>query len=174
MSERNGRTSAAELRAAFDLSFALAPDGAREPGEKLLRIRIGDAPFSFRLSEVEGVHVVRRIVPCPSERSELLGIAGVRGRPVPVFSLSALLGVRGVEGKRPGWILLAKRESDSALAFAFDALDGYLEARPEDLAAAASGAHVRTAVRIDGAACVILDMNSLIAACERRTGSREI
>lgn len=166
---------AAELREAFDQSFARPPAEGRAPGEKLLRVAVGELSLAVRLREISGVHVDRRIVPCPGGVSGFLGIAGVRGRPIPVYSIAVLLG-EATAAAAPRWILLAKpRREDAALGFAFDALEGYIDAAPADFMAEApggTGGEAREAVRVADGFCAVLELQSLIEMCEARAASK--
>lgn len=109
-----------ELKRAFDRSFAAPPPGDPPPLEDFLAVTVGGAPFAIRLRDLKGIAEARSVVPIPSRRPELLGLAGVRGVPVPVFRLSALLGLHDEDP--PRWILLC----GDLLGLAIPALDGYL------------------------------------------------
>src|SRR5262249_8375175 len=69
-----------------------------------------------RASEISGLIAGRKIAGLPSPVPELLGIAGVRGVLVPVYSLAALLG-NGGENDEPRWLALCGTEDCIALAF---------------------------------------------------------
>jgi chemotaxis signal transduction protein len=106
VSEHDRRIAAAEeLRSAFDAAFAAPARVMREDAVALLAIRVAGEPAAVRVLETAGLMPAPRIVPVPSRRPELLGIAGVRGAVVPVYALARLLG-RGDDGE-PRWILLA-------------------------------------------------------------------
>jgi chemotaxis signal transduction protein len=120
----------AELRGAFDRTFAAPAHARLEDPVSLLRIEIGGQPFALRTLELSGLAADRRVVPVPSRRAELLGLAGLRGTLVPVFDLARLLGVPRHEVE-PRWLALAGRENP--LALAFDRLEGYVEVAPECL-----------------------------------------
>lgn len=126
-------TKAAELRAAFDRSFASAPEGPTNGGtEPFLAIRIGTQPYAVAHSDVAALLADKRVMPLPSTASELLGVAGLRGAVVPIFSLAALLGLPTGE-KAPRWILLATGEQ---AGFAFDAFEGHLDMSDSAIAVA--------------------------------------
>ncbi len=111
---------AAELRWAFDRSFAEAPaEGA--PVEDFLGIRIGPDPFAVRLAEIAGLFADRTATSLPSSITELLGIAGFRGSIVAVYDLRALLGYPVSE--KPRWLIVA---AEMPVGLAFDAFDGHL------------------------------------------------
>lgn len=121
MSERDTLAETLEaLRRSFDASFAAPPAGAGPDEVALLAIRIGGEPAALRVHDTLALLKAGPIVPVPSRRPELLGVTGVRGAVVPVYSLSRLIG-RG-DGVAPRWIVLAGGSDRVGLAFAgFDA-----------------------------------------------------
>jgi len=84
----------------------------------VVEIRVGKSIHTFAAEDV--VQVMRDCVvtPVPSALTSLLGVTGVRGAVVPVFSLAALTGVVGVQrGGREGdvvveWLLLCRCGED--------------------------------------------------------------
>src|SRR5437764_764516 len=97
---------AAELRATFDQTFGLPflSQGA-DRREDLLAIRLAGNAYAIKVREISGLANNRKIIALPSAIPELLGIAGIRGELVPVYSLAALMEVnRGSEGDR--WLAL--------------------------------------------------------------------
>ncbi|MCW3846578.1 chemotaxis protein CheW [Sphingomonas sp. LB-2] len=162
------RNKASDLRTAFDRSFAEPPPGEAEPTQAYLGIRVGGKAYAVALAEIGAVVADKKIAPLPSKASELLGVAGVRGDTVPVFSLAALLGVRGGE-ERPRWLLLA---TGGRAGFAFDALDGHLDvplAQVTPLAAPRGFIHANAV--LGGGARGIVNIASLMDHLERRAGS---
>jgi purine-binding chemotaxis protein CheW len=120
----------AALRRAFDESFARAPASRADGGERILRLRIGGDRYAVKLAEVAGFAAARKIVPLSSAITGALGLAGLRGALVPVYSLAALLG-RVADDEPPRWFLLANAPEPVALAFA--RFDGYAEVAPDEL-----------------------------------------
>jgi chemotaxis signal transduction protein len=108
---------AAELRKIFDQARA-APffSGAEEKTEELLAIRVSRDAYAIRVSEIAGLITDRRIVAFPSPVPELLGVAGIRGALVPVYSLAMLLGYNA-ETERTRWLALCEIEEPVALGF---------------------------------------------------------
>lgn len=115
------------LAEAFDRSFQLPALRHAEEGRAALAIHAGGHPY---LLPVEGVSMVSRapkIVPLPlrlatpptSPRSQL-GLAGIRGELVGVFSLAGLLGHDAPD--KASWLAVAR--GDRPVALAFEALDG--------------------------------------------------
>ena len=83
---------AAELRHAFDHSFAEPAGLGRGFREALLAVRVDTQPFAIRLSEISGLFADKKITPVPGSEATLRGIAGFRGAIVPVYDLQILLG----------------------------------------------------------------------------------
>ena len=85
----------AEIRNAFDHSYAIPPASqVGEQIENLLAVRVAGDPYALRVGEISSLTNSRKTVALPSPVSELLGVAGIRGGFVPVYSLAALLGRR--------------------------------------------------------------------------------
>jgi len=155
-----------ELRREFDRGFALAPQGAREVGERFIALRVGGEPCAIRLAEIAGLHAAGRVLPLPSGLASLLGAAGLRGRIVAVHDLAVLLG-HGAGGK-PRWLALA-RGADS-IALGFEAFESQIVAAPGDVIAADGAAarqHARAAVRSGQALRPIVDLPSVIEEIRR-------
>jgi hypothetical protein len=112
---------ARELAAAFDRSFAEPILVDRAKPHLALSILVGSAVYVLPLKEVTLVARTPKIVPLPNGPALQLGIAGLRGNLVTVFSLAALLGEPVV---RADWLVVVRDA-----AFAFDALDGQIELR---------------------------------------------
>lgn len=129
--ESGGRTAEA-LRAEFDAGFA-RPAGAPARDEvRLLALRVAGEPMAVRVLETAGLIAAPRIEPVPSGRGELLGICGVRGQLVPVFSLARLLGRE--EDAAPRWIVLAAAGADR-VGLAVAAFERHLVVPAADLRA---------------------------------------
>jgi chemotaxis signal transduction protein len=116
---------AAELRNAFDRARAV-PWGAAavERIENLLAIRVSGDAFAIRLSEISGLATDRKIVAFPSPIPELLGVAAIRGRLIPVYSLAALLGYSANAG-HGRWLALCGIEEPVGLAI--NDFEGYVQ-----------------------------------------------
>jgi chemotaxis signal transduction protein len=120
---------AAELRLAFDSSFANPPCVARSSTQDLLAIRVGAQKFALRLAEISGLFVDKKITFVPGGSEYLLGIAGFRGVIAPVYDLRRIFGYPG--GQAPRWLVIA---ATASVGFAFDAFDGQLRISPEAIA----------------------------------------
>lgn len=114
----------AQLRRAFDEARAIPfSDGAEEQTDNLLGMRISGDAYAIKVSEIAGLATGRKVVPVPGPIPELLGLAGIRGTLVPVYSLGALMGY-GSHAEQPRWLALCGTEECFALAF--HEFEGYL------------------------------------------------
>jgi chemotaxis signal transduction protein len=154
-----------ELREAFDQSFARAPRPAEGDHEDLLLVRVGRAPYALRLRETLGLAKNRKIVPVPTGRSDVLGVAGIRGSVVPVYDLAILLGHSRDEAA-PVWLALAG--SPDPVALAFGGLEGFARTPRTDIHSATSRdgvkSHVREVVTIGALPRPIVDIPSALGA----------
>lgn len=160
----------AEMRGAFDQAFA-AP-AVKEGGERisLIAIRLAGEPLALRADQIAGIAKRRRIVSVPSRVPELMGITGMRGALVPVFSLAALLGL--ARSEECVWLALAHRESPVALAF--DQFEGQIEMPRTclyDDATAPPRRHVRQLARVASGVRAVVDIPSLIKEIRRAAES---
>lgn len=127
-----------ELRQAFDASFAQPPAPPPEAQEHLLLVTAGSTRLALRLGELSGLQPLRRLVSLPGARRELLGLAGVRGRLVAVFSLARLLGLEATGDGRPRWLALCGGEH-SQLGLAFAQFDGQRQLPLSEIRSADAG-----------------------------------
>jgi chemotaxis signal transduction protein len=157
--------TAAELRRAFDRSFAELPSERNERFEDLLAITVAGAPFAMRLREIAGLFADKEITPLPSPVPELVGVGGFRGALVPVYDLRALLGYPASERSR--WLVL----TGSKVALAFDGFEGHLRVSLDAIAAEAPGkpsTHAREVVRAAGVTRPIVDVPSVLESISKR------
>lgn len=163
---RNNR--AADLRAAFDRSFAYAARSEAGVVESLLGIRIGGNPYGLRLGELSGLFADKKITRLPSPVSELLGIAGFRGAVLPVYDLGMLLGCP--RAAAPRWMVVA---AAAQIALAFEGSDGYLSAEGTVIVPEARTEsrdwHVREILRAEFARPIIY-LPSILEAIGRLAG----
>jgi purine-binding chemotaxis protein CheW len=156
------------LREEFDASFAAEPPGERPDDVALLAVRVGNDPLALRVHEILGLLKVGTIVAVPSRRPELLGITGVRGAVVPVYSLARLTG--RAESERPRWVALAGAGGAGRIGLAFAALDGHLRVPSGSIHAAASSREpgaVFGLVDLDGESRPLLDVRAIVHAITR-------
>jgi purine-binding chemotaxis protein CheW len=158
-----------QLRTAFDRGFALPPAAAPEVPENLLTIRVAGERFALRAADLIGLQGRRRIVPLTGAAPELLGIAGVRGRLLPVYSLARLLGIAAADIDEGRWLALCGN-ADTALALAFSHFDGHRQPPRNSLLATPagkSGSNLLEAVALDGATVPIVNPAALIRQIQR-------
>ncbi|HUB07209.1 MAG TPA: chemotaxis protein CheW [Myxococcales bacterium] len=158
-------SAAAALRAAFDRSFAEAPAPAGPATEDLLAISIEGQPYALRLSELAGLFADRRVSPLPSPVPELLGLAGLRGRLLPVYDLRRMLGHSPTRDCR--WLVVA---AAAPVALAFDELEGHVRLAREAIAAAPA-AHPEhlPEIAMRPTPRPVLRLASVLAAIQRKT-----
>lgn len=164
---------AAELKNEFDSAFARPiRAGTAAQGSDFLAIAVNGHPYALLMSEIRGLHADRAIVPVPSPVPELLGLAGIRGELIPVYSLAALLGygASGSAGSTDAparWLVSCCGQH--SLGLAFDVFERHLNsALPQGPAAGgAKSEHVQTMIRADVSRPVI-SIPSIIATISRR------
>ena len=120
--------TAAQLRRAFDQSFAEAARTETAALVDFLAIRQGADPHALRLADIAHVLPLSTITRFPSQLPELLGVIGFRGAIVPVYDLRMLLGYVRQEPAR--WLVIT---AAWPLALAFDAFDGHVRVPPPNL-----------------------------------------
>ncbi|MGB6539007.1 MAG: chemotaxis protein CheW [Xanthobacteraceae bacterium] len=120
---------AADLRLAFDSSFAsptsIEPSGTQD----FLAVRIGPQKFALRLADISGLFTDKKITFVPGGSESLLGIAGFRGVIAPVYDLQRIFGYPA--GPAARWLIIARA---APIGFAFDAFDGRLRTSAEAIA----------------------------------------
>ncbi len=155
------------LRGAFDRSFAEPSLPPSDESESLVVIRVGLDTYVVRIAEIDGLFADKKIVAVPTPLAELLGIAALRTGIVPVYSLGALLG-QPTTGEAPRWLFAA-----GEVALAFDGLDGYARVAPSEIVQRVGGAPdapVRATVRVGGALCSVVSVESVVGEIKRRAG----
>jgi chemotaxis signal transduction protein len=178
--EETPAARAAALRRAFDRSFAEPPRAGTEEIEALLTLRVGGDAYAVKLADITGLVADRKIVSLPSAAPEFLGIAGLRGSTVPVWSLGALLGYSTTR-QVPRWVLLVGDDaSRQALGLAFEQFDGHLtipraaiSGSPAAAPDAASPSYVEQTVRVADAQRGVLSISSITEAIRQRTAAIE-
>lgn len=159
-----------ELRRDFDASFAQPSRAAQERLEDLLTIRVCDGDYALRARELSGISALRKLVPVPSQSSELLGLVAVRGVLVPVFGLSLLLGY-APDAEPVRWLALVGTEQP--LAFAFHALTGFKRLPHSAFSSAAGASNAageRETVSFEQRVRVVVGVPALVASLRSRLG----
>jgi chemotaxis signal transduction protein len=149
--ERHVDQRLAELRSAFDDTFARPLAQPPRDWVEFVLVVAGGHRYAIRISELAGLEVDRTIVPLPLEAPGLLGLAAVHGGLVPVFELAAILG--GDRAKTPArWLALHR---DTALiALAFDELEESRRVPVQD---------VSQAIQTDSGVVHVVDLPSVIS-----------
>ena len=164
-------SKAAELRQAFDLSFALPPPQASQEFEDLLAIRVAGDPYAIRLSDIVGIVAGRRVIPVPTVTLDLLGLAGLRGDVVSVFGLASILGYGQAPGS-PRWMILCGAEEPIALAFSD--FEGYLRLPKSSLHAdenlRTTRQYVNQVASTEAGARAVINIPLVVATIRNRTG----
>jgi len=168
--------SVEEMRRRFDAVFAAPPAPRAAAITSFLGLRIGGDGFVLRIQALSGLAAARTIVPLPGAAPAMLGLAGIRGLVVPVFSLSALM---GYGSQPPRWFALCAGQGGDTIAFSFSDFDGYLEALVSDVRAddsieprehrsvrrpSSSRELVREVVRAQGELRGVIDLSLLVKA----------
>jgi chemotaxis signal transduction protein len=161
---------AVKLRNAFDRARASpVSSGAVEQIENLLAIRVSGDAFAIRLSEISGLSTDKKIVAFPSPIPELLGLAGIRGRLVPVYSLAALLGY-SASADQGRWLALCGAEEPVGLAITD--FEGHLRVPLAQVYTAEQkdvvSAHVTHVVRASDMVRAVVSIPLLIEIIQRR------
>jgi chemotaxis signal transduction protein len=163
------RDTAQELRDAFDAAFARPAEAPATDRVSLLALRVAGERVAVRVLETAGLIPARPIVPVPSRRPELLGVSGVRGAVVPIFSLARLLG--RADDAAPGWLVLAGEGADR-VGLAVATFERHLVAAAAELRPAAHAgaalAHATEALHAGGEVRPVLSVPSLLRAISKR------
>jgi chemotaxis signal transduction protein len=158
----------ADLREAFDRSFAQAPSTEAAAGQNLLAIRVGADPYALRLADVSGLFADKKVTWLPSPVSALRGIAGFRGTVLPVYDLGMLLGRPRAAASR--WLVVT---AITPVGLAFEGFDGYLnglvEAMVPDARAEAGERYVREVLQGE-VTRPVLHLPSVLETIRNRNG----
>jgi len=168
-----GVLDAASLKRQFDESFTRPIAGEAPPAAGIIGVRIGGDRYAVRAGEVRDIARSQGVTPVPSGARGLLGIAGLRGRVVPVFDLAELLGYPGL-ARAPAWLLL--HGAAEPIAFAVEHFDGYSVVAKGDVYAAEGGgiarAHVVEVARVGSATRPVIRLESMRRELEARVATR--
>lgn len=108
------------LRREFDHSFSRPRSGEVRKTEWVVVLGLGGGRVAVRIDQLGAIHSGRKVVQVPSENAALVGLAGVRGRVVPVFDLASLL---GLGRSPPQWRWLAVASLSVPAGFSFERLE---------------------------------------------------
>jgi chemotaxis signal transduction protein len=154
------------LREAFDRSFAEAVGAERPEQLDFLALRIAGDPYAVRLSEIQSLHLSRKLTVAQSRVPALLGLAGFRGVLTPVYDLGQLLGYPAEPSAK--WLVIAR--GAAPIAFAFGTFDAHLRAAQDQFSAPELGesAAIRGAIRHGDGALPLLHLPSLVEDIAQR------
>jgi chemotaxis signal transduction protein len=169
---RGPGVSADELRRAFDLGFATPPADGGESEEPFLALTMGKDAYAVRVREIAGFAAARKIVALASPIPEMLGLAGLRGTLMAVYSLARLFGYED-SNSRLRWFIVCGGADPLALAFAD--FDGYIEVPRSELRAASERdpgrLHTREVLLAGGVARGVIGVTSLVRAIEKKVAA---
>jgi chemotaxis signal transduction protein len=161
----------AELRRAFDQSFAIPAPGRGGGVETFLTLQTAGVELALRLTDLVRLEGRRKVVALPAENPGLLGLAGIQGRLVPVYDLASLL---GLAQDSPAWHWIALCAGSDAIGLAFETLHGYLRVSRANVGPADGTGPEREpflqAVRDGENLWQVVHVPSLIATVRRRAG----
>lgn len=162
MSGGDGTARARALAEAFDRSFALPERVTDERGEAGLAIRVGTDAYLLPLAGLSAVSRRTKIVALPGSPPAQVGLTGLRGGLVSVFSLPALLGYE-VAPAAIAW--LAVIAGARPMALGFEVLDGQVSLPQASAVVGGGRRHVAGVVRLDGEAHTrgLLDLASIVS-----------
>ncbi|MGH9647294.1 MAG: chemotaxis protein CheW, partial [Bryobacteraceae bacterium] len=110
------------LRRQFDSSFELAPPSLADYDDVLF-IRVAEQRFALLVREIKGLAKIEELTPVPSSAEGFAGLTAARGEVMPVFDLSALLGMGPSPGKL-AWMVRVDAP-ECAVGLAFSEVEGY-------------------------------------------------
>jgi hypothetical protein len=152
------QNKAAELRRAFDRSFAEAVHADAARFDDFLAIRLRGDAHVLRLDAVARLLPLPALARFPSPVAAWLGLAGIAGDVVPVYDLGALLGYPA--GAAPRWMAVCRA---AHVALAFDAFEGQFP-HPRELAAGAAPAPQGEVLRTAGQVRPVVPVGELLAS----------
>ena len=164
-------STAAELRNEFDRAYAISLSSDQsEQTENLLAIRLGGDLYAIRVNEIIGLAKDRKTIPLPGPIPELLGVAGIRGGLVSVYSLAALLGY-GLNGNSGRWLALCGTEEPFGLAFSD--FEGYIKVPFAQVYAQNNviREHVKDVARTEDSVRAIVNISSILDTLKKRCGT---
>jgi chemotaxis signal transduction protein len=163
-----------ELKSSFDRTFQEALVERSQDLAHLLTIRIGTAKVALNVGDLAGLVRAQTIVPLPTAIPGLLGVAGLKGRMVVVYSLAVLIGNSTQSTETDRWLVLCR--SEERIALAFTAAEGTLMLPTSDLHPVGPEAppHATASVGSGSSSLWLLNVNSIIAAILRQTATSAV
>jgi purine-binding chemotaxis protein CheW len=160
-----------DLRRSFDLSFQQPLVERAQELVHLLIVRIGSARFALKVADLAGLARAQTVVPIPGADSGLLGIAGLKGRMVAVYSLAAMIGSTELSTEQNRWLVLCR--CDKEIALAFTAVTGTMMVPRTELSPVSPGAppHATDAVGSGSSQLWLLNVSSIAGNLVKKTGT---
>ena len=160
-----------DLKLAFDLTFQQPQIERGQELVHLLIVNIGTSKFALKVADLAGLARARTVVPIPGARSGLLGLAGLKGRMVAVYSLAATIGSPDLSTSQNRWMVLCRCEKEIALAFT--AVAGTMMVPRAELNPVSPGAppHATDAVGAGSSQLWLLSVNSIAETIAKDTGA---
>jgi chemotaxis signal transduction protein len=158
-----------DLKRSFDLTFQ---QPLVERGQELVHLligRIGTARFALKVADLAGLARAQTEVPIPGADAGLLGIAGLKGRMVAVYSLAAMIGSTELSTELNRWMVLCRCEKEIALAFT--ALTGTMMVPRAELSPVSPGAppHATDALGSGSSQLWLLNVSSIAENIVKKT-----
>jgi chemotaxis signal transduction protein len=165
------RTSTAmspeDLRREFDSAFARPPRPVERDQERLLGVPVARHPYALRVHDLDRLEAAGKIVPVPGRNPSVLGLAGLRGQLVPVFSLTRLLG-HPRDAQPPRWFAVHGEETPVALAI--ETCSGFQPVARTDVSPVRDSAlrarHISHTARVGENHWWIIDLDSLLKSSD--------
>lgn len=165
------QNKAAELRSAFDRSFAAAVHADTVLFDDFLAVRLRGEAHVLPLDGVARLLPLRTLTRFPGAVPHWLGLAGVAGDVVPVYDLGSLLGYPA--GAAPRWMAVCRR---APVALAVDVFEGQFRHPREAGSATADPAPARV-LRTAGQVRPVVPVDEVIATIKslvlQGTGQKE-
>ena len=158
-----------ELRQSFDLTFQQPLVERGQELVHLLIVRIGIARFALKVADLAGLARAQTVVPIPGADSGLLGIAGLKGRMVAVYSLAAMIGSPELRTEPNRWMVLCRCEKEIALGFT--AVTGTMMVPRAELSPVSPGAPPHATDAVGSGAVAAASSISCSIAIGTRSGS---
>jgi chemotaxis signal transduction protein len=155
---------ALDMRRAFDAAFAQPVSLDRREELPALVVALGASRWVIRLRDIAGVARGRPPLPVPGASPSLLGLTGVRGMLVPVYSLAALLGLAEGPKVESRWLALVSH--GGTLGLAFDGLVRHEQLAAEHMHFAPDGSAV---CHFDDEHLPMVDVGAVLASIVKGT-----
>ena len=159
-----------QLASAFDHGFSLPFMSPRQEQRDFLVLRLGTHWYALPVDELAGVQNKKTIQFLPAAPPHCIGLAGVRGRLVAIYDLSALLG--SAPSDRLCWLVQPK--ADPEIALLVPKAERYLRVPTASIVehAEADGAALG-ALSDDGVAMNVLSVNRVVQGIRERRRAGE-